>query len=100
MLATEEIARLIPRGKDKAITRKALRLLTGYPDRFIRKCIATLRLNGLVIINTQDGRGYYKSKKISDMEAQYKITHSKAMKLLVQCGVLRRELKKKNVIVR
>lgn len=46
-------------GKKNAVTRTQLRIQTGLSDREIRDCISKARGNGAVILNDQDGKGYY-----------------------------------------
>lgn len=49
----------IPYGKDKAVTREQLMMLTGYPDRAVREAISQARRE-TPILNNQDGTGYYR----------------------------------------
>lgn len=49
----------IPIGRDNAVTRSYLAAVTGLRDRQIRDAIAKARRDN-VIINTQDGKGYYR----------------------------------------
>lgn len=51
---------LIPYGRENAISRKRLCEITGLKDRKLRDEIARLRRHH-VIINDQDGRGYYRT---------------------------------------
>lgn len=48
----------IPTGKNNAVTRTQLRIMTGMSDRKIRDAIADARRK-VPIINDQSGRGYY-----------------------------------------
>lgn len=48
----------IPQGHENAITREQLVLITGLPDRTIRKLIEIAR-EQYCIINHQDGTGYF-----------------------------------------
>lgn len=51
----------IPFGKENAITREQLRLITGVPDRKMRDLISEAR-EELPILNLQKGDGYYMPK--------------------------------------
>ena len=53
-----EIRDLIPYGRENAVTRQTLCVLTGLNDRVIRNEITKLRRN-IPILNLQDGSGYY-----------------------------------------
>lgn len=61
----------IPEGKENAITREELRQRTGLEDRALRDHIAGARRNGALIINLQDGRGYYKPTVKDYREAKH-----------------------------
>lgn len=52
------ITDFIPYGRENAISRQALAQLTGMDDRQVRRMIEDARCN-VVIINLQDGKGYY-----------------------------------------
>ena len=49
----------IPFGKENAIRRGELIRLTGLDDRSMRKLIEKEQLNGNLILNMQDGKGYF-----------------------------------------
>lgn len=63
MTDVEMIMNVIPVGHKNAVTRKQLCISTGMNDRRIRKAVAESRREN-VILNLQDGSGYY----IPDME--------------------------------
>ena len=52
------ITSYIPYGKENAIPRHKLVEITGFTDRKVRELIALERRNH-VILNVQDGKGYY-----------------------------------------
>lgn len=54
-----DIKDYIGHGKKNAVTRQQLRILTGLGDREIRDSISKARGEGAVILNDQDGEGYY-----------------------------------------
>jgi DNA gyrase/topoisomerase IV subunit A len=62
----------IPIGRENAITRDQLSRLTGLNDRKLRKEIARLRCDddetNIVIVSTSDGRGYYRTDNIDEIE--------------------------------
>ena len=62
----------IPFGKENAVTRAHLRAATGLPDRKIREEIEQARRRGAIIINAQDGAGYYQSEDKKDIPKQYR----------------------------
>lgn len=86
----------IPEGKDNAVSRTRLVELTGLPDRIVRKLIEDARNKGEIIINDQDGKGYYRSNDIEDIRRQYRQNHARAMSILVQQKHLRRKLKEES----
>lgn len=51
-----DIVKYIPRGKENAVTRMALRLVTGLSDRKVRQEIEEARAAGAIICNDQDGK--------------------------------------------
>lgn len=55
----EKIINFIPFGKENAISRHRLATLVGCSDRKMRTFINQARKKN-VIINSQDGRGYYR----------------------------------------
>lgn len=89
----ECISEIIPLGKDNAISRQELCRLTGLADRENRRLIEEARNKGEIIINLQDGRGYYKTEDLAEIKAQYLINNNRAMSILVQQKHLRRKLK-------
>ena len=85
----------IHEGKEDAITREELRFLTELSDRTIRELIEQERRNGVIILNLQDGRGYYRPapEDLVDILKQYRQNDSRAKSILVQQKYLRRILK-------
>lgn len=82
----------IPAGKENAITRAQLCALTGFSDRAVRQLIEVARIEGEVIINNQDGKGYYISQDPEDIRRQMASNRSRAMSILRQQKYLRRKL--------
>lgn len=83
----------IPTGKDNAVTRAQLCALTGLGDRAVRKLIEIARVEGAVIVNHQDGNGYYISNDPKDIRRQIATNNSRAMSILRQQKLLRQRLK-------
>ena len=89
---------LIPIGKENAVTRAHLRAVTGLPDRKIREEIEQARRKGAIIINAQDGAGYYQSEDIRDIAKQYRQNERRALSILAQQKHLRKRLKEAGVM--
>ena len=53
-----DIVDYIPFGRENAVTRTQLRIMTGLNDRQIREQISQARRD-TVILNMQDGKGYF-----------------------------------------
>lgn len=62
----------IPFGRENAVTRTELRRITGKSDRKIREEIEQARREGHIIINNQDGRGYYRTDDPDEIAKQYR----------------------------
>ena len=73
-MAQINITDFIPFGRQNAVTRRRLAELTGLSDRIIRQKIEKARADGAVIINLQDGRGYFQSDNKNDIAAQKNMT--------------------------
>lgn len=90
-----DILKHIGTGRENAVTREELVRKTGLSDRKVRMLIAAARREGEIIINAQDGAGYYRSNELSDLKRQYRSNHNRAMRILVQQKHLRRRIKEK-----
>jgi len=82
-------------GQANAISRQALKELTGLSDRRIRRDIQELRNKGIPIISTSDSKGYYLAESNEEVRHYIAETRSRAMKLLntankVQIGYFNR----------
>ena len=78
---------------DKPITQSELVSLTGMTDRQVREAIEQARSAGTVIINLQDGRGYFLSEDPKILEKQLRLNDRRAKSVLVQQKFIRRKLK-------
>lgn len=83
----------IPTGKENAITRCELNILTGLTDRNNRELIRKAREGGAIILNLQDGVGYYQSDNLDDIEIQCKIDESRAIEIFKRLKPMRKALK-------
>ena len=86
------ILRYLEIGKDKAKTREQLCELSGLCDRVVRREIEALRDKGIIIINNQDGKGYYISEDVEEMQRQFRQNQARAMSILRQQKHLRRRM--------
>ncbi len=87
------ICEFIPTGKENAITRADLVRRVNLPDRKVREMIETARKDGALILNAQDGAGYYISNDVGELKRQLRSNHSRAMSVLRQNTHLRRKIK-------
>lgn len=92
-LTTRALAGAVPFGRRNAIPRDALAEKLGMGDRSLRQAIERARAEGLIILNGQDGRGYYQSDDILEMERQYRQDTARAMSILKRRKPLRAALK-------
>ena len=79
-----DIMTFIAKGKENAISRQELCVLLNLPDRAVRKLIQEARDRGEVILNEQDGAGYYTSDDVGDLERQYNTNRNRALSILRQ----------------
>ena len=79
-------------GRENAVTRGELVAILNLPDRAVRRLIQEARERGEIIINTQDGTGYYRSEDLGDLKRQYTANHRRAMSVLRQQTYLRRKI--------
>lgn len=98
MSRTSRITDYIPTGRENAVTRVHLREVTGLPDRKVREEIEQARRKGAIIINAQDGAGYYQSEDIKDIAKQYRQNERRALSILAQQKHLRKRLKAAGVL--
>lgn len=61
-------------------------------DRKVRKMIELARGLGFVIVNEQNGAGYYQSNDLDEIELQYRQDTARAMSILARRKELRRRL--------
>lgn len=91
----------IPFGAENAISRSGLMAVTGESDRQNREKIEAARRAGAIIINEQNGNGYYRvdpenmsERDIAAVSRQYHQNQHRALSILSQQKHLRKALKK------
>lgn len=92
-MTARTIADYIPIGRENAITRQRLCEVTGLPDRKVREEIEQARRRGAIIVNAQDGAGYYQTEDLQEIERQFNQNERRAKSILAQQKHLRRRLK-------
>ncbi len=78
------IEEFIPYGKENAVNNIELQRVTGFNNRTVRLAVSDARKRGVVILNMQDGNGYYQPTE-NDRAAvkhYYKQERSRAMSTL------------------
>ncbi len=86
------VVNAIPVGSENAIKRRDLCAKLGMSDRQVRKLIELARRDGNLIMNHSDGRGYYQSEDIDEIERQYWQEQARALSVLRRQKALRRRL--------
>lgn len=87
------ITDFIGTGRENAVTRGELMAQLNLPDRTIRRLIQEARDRGEVIINAQDGAGYYMSNDLGEMKRQLNLNYSRALSVLRQQKHLMRKIR-------
>ena len=97
-MTARTIADFIPSGKENAVTREHLCRVTGLPDRKVREEIEQARRRGAIIVNAQDGAGYYQTEDLEEIKRQFNQNDRRAKSILAQQKHLRRRLKAAGMI--
>lgn len=92
-MTAKSITDYIPEGRENAITRQRLCALTGLPDRKVREEIEQARRRGAIIVNAQDGAGYFQTDDLGEIKRQFNQNEHRAKSILAQQKHLRRRLK-------
>ena len=95
---SQTIAAVIPFGKRNAMSRSLLAERLGLGDRQMRRAIEVARTEGIIILNDQDGRGYYQSADEEDLGRQYRQDTDRALSILARRKQLRLILKEMGVL--
>ena len=90
---TVALAAVIPFGRANAIPREALAAKLGLSDRQMRKAVEDARNDGLIILCECNGRGYYQSDDLNEIQYQYKQDTNRAMAILKRRRPMRTLLK-------
>ena len=96
----ERLVSVLKQGHESAITRQTLCNTMQMSDRKMRALIEKARDEGVLILNEQDGKGYYLPKSIKDIERQYRQDTSRAMAILKRRKHMRKILKEANISIR
>ena len=86
---TLKVYQILGYGKENAIERKAIADRLCVDDRTAREWIQRAKIEGVVICNEQDGKGYYLPLTTDEYKKQYKQTMSRAKSLLAQIKAIR-----------
>lgn len=87
-----EVKDLLKTGKENAITRYELSMITGMPDRAVRNEIERLRRE-MVILNDQDGKGYYISTDPAEIARYYRQEAARAKSIFFRLKACRAAIK-------
>ena len=82
----------IPFGRANAVSRKELCALLGFSDRKLRRLIEQARGYGFIILNMQNGAGYYQSDDLDEIERQYRQDQARVQSILARQKEIRRRL--------
>lgn len=96
---SELVAQTVPFGRAHAIRRDTLAAQLGTSDRQMRVMLQKARDEGVIILNQQDGNGYYQSADVEDMRAAYWADKARALSILKRLKAMRRMLKDAGVEV-
>lgn len=85
MTIKEQLLNIIGKGHSNAIPRNELAYRLNISDTDMRQTIATINLEGnTVIINAEDGRGYYIPETPEDIDIALRKNGSRIKKLLAK----------------
>ncbi len=91
-ITTDTIFNLLGYGKEHAKTGEYLSNITGASGREVRECIEQLR-HEYIIINDQDGAGYYLSNDPQEARRYYRQEYNRAISILRRLKPVRQFLK-------
>jgi len=87
------------RGHASAVSRQRLAKEMDMSDRAVRALIEKARDEGCLILNKQDGKGYYLPDSIDDIAYQYWQDTNRALAILKRRKTMRKMLKEAGVKV-
>lgn len=90
---------ILPTGRANAMPRADLAAFMGTSDREARRVVEELRRDGAIIVNAQDGRGYYipDDEDTDAVLAQIRQDEARAKSILVRTKHLRQWLRERGV---
>ena len=91
------VADAVPEGKDNAVSRQDLARKLGVGDRTMRRWVELARADGLVIVNDQDGKGYYQPTTEEELKRQLKQSENRTRSQLRQEKFIRARLRDRRV---
>lgn len=80
-------------GHDLANDRRWIAMHIGLNDRYVRSLIEELRIDGYLICNSQDGRGYYIAETDEEILRQYRRDMARAMSILRRMKPFRKAIR-------
>lgn len=96
-MAVTELIAVLGEGREKAKTRRELCLALDMPDRAVRKLITEAREAGYIIINNQDGNGYYLAADTADMLRFVRQEDARARSIFRATAPARKKLKREGI---
>lgn len=90
---SKTLAEAIPLGRRNAVPRETLAQKLGMSDRKMRDAIERARREGLVILCECNGRGYYQSNDLDEIQWQYMQDTNRALSILSRRKPMRDILK-------
>ena len=89
----------LQKGHEYAISRQRLAKEMDMSDRAVRALIEKARDEGCLIMNKQDGKGYYLPNSIEDITYQYWQDTNRALAILKRRKTMRKLLKEAGIKV-
>lgn len=94
-----ELMTVLKHGSENAVSRRRLCYEMDMSDRAVRALIEKARDEGCLILNNQDGKGYYLPSCIEEVQKQYKQDTNRALSILKRRKHMRKILKEANIPV-
>lgn len=95
----DELMAILKHGEENAVSRKRLCAEMDMCDRKVRAVIEKARDEGCLIMNKQDGKGYYLPGSVEDIRKQYIQDKNRALSILKRQKHMRKILKEANIAV-
>lgn len=81
---------IVPKGRKNAIGRTELAYLMGVSDTALRRLIAETVADGYLIVNAEDGAGYYVPETPEDVDIALRKHRSRRKKLEAKIDLMQR----------